>query len=739
MRAAQANRPLIRMTAFGALALYGTLRWATLTPGQGLQRLLALLALAAIVTVVGPLAARRSRSLPVLLVVVAVLTALALAGIPIRWITHVRVAATSQSIGNGLAAIPGALTPYLGSDHWLLIVITLGAAVLLLDGAIVMAFAPSQLGGLRRAVAALPLIALVAIPATLVKSNVPYLEGLALFALLALFMWGERIHRDRVAAATLICAVAGVAALALAPGLGASRPWLNYQDWASSLSPGAGAESFDWAQRYGPIDWPRTGRPVLEVSATRADYWKAEDLDGFDGYEWTQAVIGGAQTLPPPSSAALDRFSQRITVSIRGMTTTAVIGAGTVTLLTHLPKPVVPGAAPGTWTATGPLQPGASYQAVVYSPHPRPAELERAGMDYTGVPSGYRTLELPGRGFSRVGGGQVPASSQIAFAPFHSGRAPQVVAGVQPGTAEQIVNASPYAGAFSLAQRLAAQSATPYEFVESVMGWLGHGYSYNENPPIRSYPLESFLFVDRRGYCQQFAGAMALLLRMGGIPARVAVGFTPGTYDPSTRTWVVSDFDAHAWVEAWFPSYGWVRFDPTPSADPALAQSGSSQPASSGGASPRPARAKPDRTATPSHRPGASAGGGRPAPTAGGMGVGLVAGLASLALLVGLLTFITRPARGPEAQLAELERAFRRTRRPLPTGVTLAELEHRLRGSPAAATYVRRLRLARFGAGGRAPSRTQRRALRAQLAAGLGFSGRLRAFWALPPKRGSQP
>ena len=62
---------------------------------------------------------------------------------------------------------------------------------------------------------------------------------------------------------------------------------------------------------------------------------------------------------------------------------------------------------------------------------------------------------------------------------------------------------------------------------------------------------------------------MAMLLRMGGIPARVAAGFTSGTYDKKSGSWIVTDIDAHAWVEAWFPSYGWVRFDPTPATAPA--------------------------------------------------------------------------------------------------------------------------------------------------------------------------
>src|SRR5207244_7792488 len=105
--------------------------------------------------------------------------------------------------------------------------------------------------------------------------------------------------------------------------------------------------------------------------------------------------------------------------------------------------------------------------------------------------------------------------------------------------------------------------------VQRVMALLANGYTYDEYPPPTPYPLATFLLLNRIGYCQQFAGAMALLLRMGGVPARVATGFTTGTYDSATKTWVVTDTDAHAWVEAWFPHYGWVSFDPTPAAAPA--------------------------------------------------------------------------------------------------------------------------------------------------------------------------
>ena len=60
----------------------------------------------------------------------------------------------------------------------------------------------------------------------------------------------------------------------------------------------------------------------------------------------------------------------------------------------------------------------------------------------------------------------------------------------------------------------------------------------SENAPT-PYPLATFLLLNRIGYCQQFAGSMALLLRMGGVPAHVATGFTTGTYDAASKRWLV--------------------------------------------------------------------------------------------------------------------------------------------------------------------------------------------------------
>ena len=78
-------------------------------------------------------------------------------------------------------------------------------------------------------------------------------------------------------------------------------------------------------------------------------------------------------------------------------------------------------------------------------------------------------------------------------------------------------------------------------------------FTYSETPPKASVTLDGFLFDAKQGYCQQFSGAMALLLRMAGIPARVVTGFSTGATDIKTGEYVVRDFDAHSWVEAYYP------------------------------------------------------------------------------------------------------------------------------------------------------------------------------------------
>ena len=113
------------------------------------------------------------------------------------------------------------------------------------------------------------------------------------------------------------------------------------------------------------------------------------------------------------------------------------------------------------------------------------------------------------------------------------------------------------------------QQPTTYDQAMAIQDWLRTSFQYSLGPasnPSSADDLSQFL-TDRRGYCQQFAAVMALMARMDGIPSRVAIGFTPGASVGSgpTRVWNVTWHDAHAWPELWFPTVGWVRFEPTPS------------------------------------------------------------------------------------------------------------------------------------------------------------------------------
>jgi protein-glutamine gamma-glutamyltransferase len=726
----------IRVTTFGVLALYGAARWSTLLTGGTRGHLVGIVGLALLLVAVRPLIAQRSRLLAGVITALAIIAVFPVAGIPLHWILHLRIAVIANAIGEGLSALPQTLVPYPGLDPWVRLDIVLGGAVLIFDAALLLAFAPpGNLKDLRRAAAALPLIALVAVPSTLIHPRYPYLDGLFLFLLLAAFVLADRVVSARASSAVGLCLLAAVGGMLVAPSLDRHKAWFDYWTLAGRFAPKT-MDTFNWSQTYGPLDWPRRGTTVLAVRARQPEYWKAEDLDVFDGQAWTQGVVPGQESTPLPDPRWVARWSETIQVTLRDMRTSDVIGAGLSARPQDVAEPVVPGFSSGTWTAGATLQSGDSYSVRVYTPQPSVAQLENAGTDYAGVPQGYRTILLP----AREGPSGNNAAAQMVFSPFHSGQPPQDVIGLPLGSINgpEAVESSPYGGAYRLAQRLARGASTPYGFVEAVERYLAHGYTYDEDTPARAYPLESFLFVDKRGYCQQFAGAMALLLRMGGVPARVAVGFTQGRQDPSTGDWLVSDLDAHAWVEAWFPHFGWVRFDPTPAADPALAGIASTGTGTSGGTASTSTSAlhHPNRGAAPGSRalPGGQGAHGSnlgPAEIAGGT--------VALLLLIALVLTATRPLASADALVDELERGLARSGRPVPVPGTLAELEHRLHGSPGARDYVRVLRLARFAGGEALPTPAQRRALRRELTFGLGPLGRLWGLWALPPRRRHGP
>lgn len=481
-----AERPRLRLVVFGVLALLGVLRWRTLMSPAPTVRLLALAGLALLVAETPRLLRDRSRAIRIAVAGAAAVALLPLSGMPLAWLAHLRLAAAVRAIGTGLGALPAVLVPLLGGGPSVRMVITLGAGGLLLASALLLAFAPRPLRGRWLAGVSLPLVVLVVLPGILLAPRLPYLEGLLLFTLLAALAWGDRLRGTQLPVAAALTALAGAAGMLLAPALHPHRPWLEVQSLAAVPS-SARPEQFDFAEHLGPLHWPRTGREMFSVLAPRPDLWKVQDLDLFDGRGFVPGVVP-ADPLPAPDPAALARFTQTITVTISGMQSHSVIAAGDAAPPQGLRAAVSPGLAPGTWTVSSPLHPGSSYRVQTYSPVPSEAELAHAGSAYpAGALAPYRSMLLPSATLPDV-------STPILFAPFHDG----ATAGLR---------GSPYGRAYALAQRLAG-GATPYAFVARVFAFLHRGFTYDEDPPWRRFALESFLFADRRGYCQQFSGAM---------------------------------------------------------------------------------------------------------------------------------------------------------------------------------------------------------------------------------------
>jgi transglutaminase-like putative cysteine protease len=698
--------------AFCAFALYGTLRWGTMLGPFEQGRLFASLILAGLAAVILarlPSGARAWAVVP--MVIIGIFALLEIAGFPLNG--H-HVGRLGTELSDGLSSLPGLLVPYTGHDPATAAVLVLGAGLLLLMAALAFGAVRGTPGTAQLALAALPLTGLAVVPSEIFEPGLSYVHGLVTFALVVLLVFSPRLAPGRRASAAALVSVAAVIGVIGAGLIAGGALWVHVPSRhsvtvTSTQSTPLLAEQFNWEQTYGARGWPFTGAVVLEISGARPEHWKAEDLDGFNGRGWTSSEHTDDAAVTGVSAAHRAAYSETLTVHAERIFTSQIIAAG------YAQRPdfagVTPGADPGTWFSGLPVRPGDRYRVRIYAPQPPAAQLAAAGRDYPAALAPFRSLNLP--------------------------------AGV-------------YSGVRALARRLASDSPSPYGDVEAVLDYLQHGYTYTLNPPGGgTYPLVDFLLHTRRGYCQQFAGAMALLLRMDGVPARVAVGFLPGQRQPGTHTYVVADHDAHAWVEVWFPSFGWVTFDPTPGTATAagtspVATTPASTPAAKSAASATAGRST--RTAVhaaPSR--GRLAGGRSPAAgrrPAGRRGAVATVGLLGLALglvLAGLLSVIlvARAARAfwhvqSTAELtAELERAFVRCEQPLEASITLTDLEQLLSDSPAAAGYVRSLAAARYGPTGVAPTAQDRAALRRWLAQGSGSGGWLRAIRALPPRRGA--
>lgn len=116
-----------------------------------------------------------------------------------------------------------------------------------------------------------------------------------------------------------------------------------------------------------------------------------------------------------------------------------------------------------------------------------------------------------------------------------------------------------------LARDLTATPPTPYDRAKAIEAHL-RTYPYNlelPQPPVNQDMVDYFLFDLKQGYCDYYATSMIVLARAAGLPARMTVGYASGTYDVENGQYIVTEADAHSWVEIYFPEYGWIEFEPT--------------------------------------------------------------------------------------------------------------------------------------------------------------------------------
>ena len=128
----------------------------------------------------------------------------------------------------------------------------------------------------------------------------------------------------------------------------------------------------------------------------------------------------------------------------------------------------------------------------------------------------------------------------------------------------------------ALGQELALRYQNPEDIVQHALSMFrNQNYVYTLKPPIlRDNEVDRFLFDSKRGFCENYAGSFALLMRTAGIPSRIVTGYQGGEFNQVGKYLIVRQSDAHAWTEVWFEGKGWIRVDPTAAVSPSRIERG---------------------------------------------------------------------------------------------------------------------------------------------------------------------
>jgi hypothetical protein len=321
----------------------------------------------------------------------------------------------------------------------------------------------------------------------------------------------------KLAAVSAVVAVLATVALPASDGVGARGRLTGPAGQALTYSQGRGVEAY----ASGVLDLRARGSlpdtPVAEVPWDSPGLWRGVVLSFYDGISWRASAgpgLGGSADVDGTPSAV-----RRDAVSLRE-----------------------------------------GFAGVVLSPG-RPLHVAVEG-NVASVEGGLAIHPLADADYPTT----YVVTSAVTDPPAEILRAAQ---GVDPTTID-VLGVPPQVPSRvrSLGQRLTAGTASRYDAVRAVEDYLRRTATYRLDspvPPRGQDAVDHFLFDARTGFCEQFASAEAVLLRVAGIPARLVTGFSGGSDERGAR--LLRSSDAHAWVEVWYPGVGWVASDPTAGAE----------------------------------------------------------------------------------------------------------------------------------------------------------------------------
>jgi len=475
--------------------------------GDAMLAALVMVALGLLLHRLGPVAVTAGQCIGLLVLLAALFAGTPVPG-PAALARFAALAAGANAqIAAGVAPVPA--TP----EILFLVTVAFGVVLVAVYGAAVLAKAPAAAG--------VPLLAVFAVPAALDDALLPWPSvvcAAAGFGLLLVLRDGAR--RQRTGGVVLVAA-----AVAVALGIGSVSTFVGTAGRFSGAGGGAGSAIglSPFTALRGQLTQRTPGELFQVRGLPQAAYLRALTLSTYvPDVGWQATRPGPGPNLPGTLSVVSGAAVRVAPVDIQN------VGYRDYWLPLY-GHPISVSGLSDRWT----------YD-------------ERSGTAYTARPRAES-------GWQQLADFSAPTAAQLRDAKGSTGPvAPYLdTSGVDPRVLD-------------LAKQVTARADTPFDKAIALQDYFtgptsAFHYSLQTSPGNGDDALVEFLTLGKTGYCEQFSAAMAVMLRGVGVPARVAVGFTGGTADGNHRS--VGTSDAHAWVEAWFPGYGWMIFDPTPLTD----------------------------------------------------------------------------------------------------------------------------------------------------------------------------